>query len=169
MIPHLPHQHSLTCLLPKNINLFVESQRYQFLDLLFRLHHFFFLVPNLLLFYYFFDFYFFLLFLVLLIFFLYFSPFLVASFSLASSFLLLFVFTTLVFSALVSITLHIPPNTLLSLSLLFFSQFQSCSKQAMISPKLIYTSQTLLMQIIFLYSFLDILTGSLPNSMDFHL
>ena len=66
----------------------------------------------------------------------FFALFALVSFPLDSSFLLSSVFPTLISPALVSIAFYILLDTLLFLPPLFFSQSQSCSKQARAFPKL---------------------------------
>ena len=110
------------------MDLFVKSLKYKFIDFFFELCYFFLFITNLLFFYHLLYFHHSLLLWLFLIFSL---PFLLTSF-----FLFLFVFTTLVFSTLVSTAFHTLSDILLSLSLLFSSKSQRYSKQAIASLKL---------------------------------
>jgi len=108
------------------MNLLIESSKNQFLG-------FFFLVPNLLFFCY-------LLYVHYSFSFLFLLLFLLLSFFFSFLFFFSFTFAILTFPTSVSTSFHTSPDISLFLLLLFFSQFQSYSKQTMIFLKLHYTS-----------------------------
>ena len=130
MILHLSCWYSLTCPLSKDINSLVELLRNQFFGLYFRLYYFFLLILNLPFFYYFLHFYY-----SFSLNFFFLS--LLTSFLHSSSFSLYF-FAILVCPFLVSTAFH-TSLSILSLLLLFFSQFQNCSMLAIIFPKSLFT------------------------------
>ena len=115
IISYPSHWHPFTCFFLQRHRFTSETFENQFLDLFFGLYCFLLLISDFPLFYHSFIPWFFLL----------------TSFLLSFSALLFCVFTTLVFSALVSIAFHILLDTLLSLLLLFSNQFQNCSMLAM--------------------------------------
>ena len=117
MIPHLIHQHSLACLLSKNMNLLMEPLKNQFLDLFLRFCYFFLLILNLPFFCYLLHFYYSILF--YFIFFLSSLLSLLISFSLPPSSLSLFISTTMTSPVSVSTAYHTSLDTSSFLSLLF--------------------------------------------------
>ena len=133
MVSQLLNWYSLTCFLSKDMDLLVESLRNQFLNLFFRLCCFLFLILNLLLFCHFLYFYCSILFCFFLLFFSLFS--LLVSFLLLPFSYSLFAFAILTFSVLVFTAFHTLLDILLSLPLLFSSQFQYFNKQATVFLK----------------------------------
>ena len=120
------------------MNSLIEPLRNQFLGLFFKLCCFLFLIPNLLFFYYLIYFHYPLLPSFFLFFFLSVLSLLI-SFLLPSFSLPLFVSAILTFPTSVSTAFDTSLDTLSSLLLLFSSQFQNCSKQAIAFSKSHYT------------------------------